>query len=62
MKKSAKNLAGDIAVLVADSNRMGCQLLASALKHRPYHFNVITYAVTSAEILNAVKKQAPHVA
>ena len=62
MNKSAKNLAGDIAVLVADSNRMGCQLLASALKHRPYHFNVITYAVTSAEILNAVKKQAPHVA
>ncbi len=62
MKMPAKNLASGIAVLVADSNRMGCQLLAAALKHRPYHFNVITYAVNSAEILNAVMKHAPHVA
>ncbi len=62
MKAPSKTPAGDISVLVADSNRMGCQLLAAALKDRPYHFNVITYAVNSAEILNAAKKHAPHVA
>ncbi len=62
MKAPSKPPAGDISVLVADSNRMACQLLAAALKDRPYHFNVITYAVNSAEILNAAKKHAPHVA
>ncbi len=62
MKLSSRIPPSVLTVLIADSSRMGCQLLAAALKRRPQHINVVASAVNSTETLNAAKKHAPHVA
>ena len=62
MKLSPRISPSVLTVLIADSSRMGCQLLAAALKRRPHRLNVVSSAVDSMEVLNAAKKHAPHVA
>jgi len=50
-----------ISILLADSNVLGCRLLAQALeKHQG--FVVVATAVTSAELLCALRESQPHVA
>jgi len=49
-------------VLIADSTRMGCQLLTMTLIRHPHRLDVVASAVDSIEVLNAAKKHAPHVA
>ncbi len=62
MKLSSRSSPSGITVLIADSSRMGCQLLAAALKRSPQHINVVASAVNSTETLNAAKKHASQVA
>ena len=62
MKLSSRISPSGLTVLIADSSRMGCQLLAAALKRRPQHINVVAAEVNSTETLNAAKKHASHVA
>ena len=50
-----------IGVLVADENRMGCQLLASSLQ-RNNNFKVVGCAVSMAEVLQALKRVEAQVA
>jgi len=61
-KLSPRSSPNVLTVLIADSSRMGCQLLAAALKRRSHCLNVVSSAVDSMEVLNAAKKHAPHVA
>lgn len=50
-----------VSVLVADSNRMQSQLLASALRRRP-ELRITTCRMDAASILQAVNSKAPRVA
>jgi DNA-binding NarL/FixJ family response regulator len=50
-----------ISVMVADENRMACQLLASSLERRR-DFSVVGAAVSLAEACEAVKRAGPQVA
>ena len=54
--------AGATRVLVSDSTRMGCQLLAEALRRSQSRFVVSACAVNSKEILKALTEQKPDVA
>ncbi len=53
---------GAIRVLVSDSTRMGCQLLAEALRRSQSRFVVSACAVDSTEILKALAERKPDVA
>ena len=50
-----------IAILVADENQMGCQLLASSLQ-RNNNFKVVGCAVNMTEVAEALKKTEAHIA
>jgi DNA-binding NarL/FixJ family response regulator len=49
-----------VNVLLTDANRIGCELLANAL--READFDVVSCATTSAEIFEALGTAVPHVA
>jgi DNA-binding NarL/FixJ family response regulator len=53
--------AGHIRLLVADENRMNCQLLISALK-RCRRIHVVACAVTSEEVMSEIEAAHPNVA
>jgi DNA-binding NarL/FixJ family response regulator len=51
-----------ISVVVADGSRMGCELLACALKFRTHQFRVVDAVTTLAALLSAVGRHSPEVA
>jgi two-component system nitrate/nitrite response regulator NarL len=59
--RSTEPLENTINVLVADENRMGCQLLASSLQ-RNSNFKVVGVAVSMAEVLQSLKQAEANVA
>jgi DNA-binding NarL/FixJ family response regulator len=54
-------LPGEVRLLVADENRMNCQLLISALK-RCGRIRVVACATSSEQILSEIKATSPNVA
>ena len=62
MPRRSKAARDPITVLVSESTRLGCQLLADALQRSDQHFSVTASAVTSKEVLKAIAEQRPHVA
>jgi two-component system nitrate/nitrite response regulator NarL len=50
------------AVLVSESSRMACQLLANALRRSPYRFEVVAECTTLAEVMAAAAEFHPDVA
>ena len=59
--RAAQPTESVISVLVADENRMGCQLLASSLQ-RNSNFRVVGCAVSMVEVLQALKESEAQVA
>ena len=51
-----------ISVLVADSSKMGCQLLADALEQSPYRLRVVASARSKRDLLRSVSEHTPRVA
>jgi two-component system nitrate/nitrite response regulator NarL len=51
-----------IAVLVAESSRMGCQLLADALNRSPHRLHVVACVQTAQDALREAGKRKPVVA
>ncbi len=61
MSPSSAATSDAICVLVADSNRMQCQLLTGALRRRP-EFKIVTCHMETSSILHAVAVKLPAVA
>jgi DNA-binding NarL/FixJ family response regulator len=59
--KSSSVARGPIRVAIADSTRMGCQLLADALR-RDNRIKVVCHGCDPREFLNALPEASPHVA
>jgi DNA-binding NarL/FixJ family response regulator len=51
-----------ISVLVGDSSRMGCQLMATMLKRSRYRFSLLGCAMDSVGVLAAANEKQPDVA
>lgn len=62
MNRTQKPAQDCITVLVADSNKISCQLFAAALTQSRYHFQVVASAVDSTGVLSAVNQHKPHLA
>jgi DNA-binding NarL/FixJ family response regulator len=60
---AAKTKAGRklVRVLIADTTRQGCELLAGTLKRSRYRLSVVACATTAAEVRRAVRAHEPHV-
>jgi DNA-binding NarL/FixJ family response regulator len=54
--------APTISVLIADANRMFCQLVSRELKRSRYHFSVAACAIDSVGVRRALGERQPHVA
>lgn len=61
MSPSSATVSDAINVLVADSSRMGAQLLTSALRRRP-EFHITTCQMEAVSILQSVSSKLPRVA
>jgi DNA-binding NarL/FixJ family response regulator len=59
--KSSSQSRGPVRVVIADSTRMGCQLLSDALR-RDSRIKVVCAACDAREILNTLPAASPHVA
>jgi two-component system nitrate/nitrite response regulator NarL len=55
-------LAKRIRIAVAESTRMGSQLIAEALKHRRNNFEVMAFAEDSSRAFRELQNYQPHVA
>lgn len=62
MLPTSRNVSKSVRILVSDSTRMGCQLLADALNKSDCHFLVCASAVNSRDILKALAERKPDVA
>jgi DNA-binding NarL/FixJ family response regulator len=51
-----------ISVLISDSSRMGCQLLANVLKASRYKFSIVSFATSSRELAAGIREAEPEVA
>jgi DNA-binding NarL/FixJ family response regulator len=52
----------NISVLVGDSSRMGCQLMATMLKRSRYRFSLLGCAMDSVGVLAAANEKQPDIA
>ena len=62
MQKAARIQAPSIRVVIADPNRMHCQLMATALRRSRHRFDVVCTATESHEALQALKEKQPDIA
>jgi two-component system, NarL family, nitrate/nitrite response regulator NarL len=62
MLKPARIGDPSIRVVIADTSRMHCQLMATALRRSRYRFDVVYSATESQETLQALKEKQPDVA
>lgn len=62
MARGAEAIGKRARVLVALPNRLSCQLLSNALKRSRYPLRVVVDAVSSGEVLAALREHQPHVA
>jgi two-component system nitrate/nitrite response regulator NarL len=62
MLRAARIEGPSIGVIIADASRMHSQLMATALRHSRYRFNVVCSETESQETLRAVMEKQPDVA
>jgi DNA-binding NarL/FixJ family response regulator len=62
MQKASRIGGPFIRVVIADANRMHCQLMATALRRSRYRFDVVCSVTESQEALQALKEKQPDVA
>ena len=61
-EKVSKSAEPGPRVLIADASRMGCQLMAAALRVSPYRFTVVHYALDAAGIREGLSENAADIA
>src|ERR1700680_3355454 len=62
MLRAARIEGPSAAVIIADASRMHCQLMATALRHSRYRFDVVCCVTESQEALQVLKEKQPDVA
>lgn len=61
MKQTTKPSREVVSVVLADSTRMGCELLATALKRSRFAIDIVASATNSEDARKALKTYQPHV-
>jgi DNA-binding NarL/FixJ family response regulator len=62
MSKTRQTRTSTVNVFIADDNRMGCQLMAAALRRSRYPLAVVGYATNSEESCSTLAANDAHVA